>query len=122
MTVVLDASAILAFVFDEQGADEVESALAVSVVPAIGWAEILQKVRQHGGDAELVASTLGQLGLVVEAADAIDARMAALLWQPGRGLSLADRFCLALGQLLDVPIWTCDRDWAGVDDRVVVIR
>lgn len=43
--IVLDASAILAFLHDEQGADRVEESLDESVVGAANWSEIAQKSR-----------------------------------------------------------------------------
>ena len=30
------------------------------------------------------------------------------------GLSLGDRICLALGEQLDLPVFTADRAWAGL--------
>ena len=45
-TVVMDSSAILAFAFDEPGADVAESALCDGAMcSAANWAEVLQKLR-----------------------------------------------------------------------------
>ncbi len=122
MTVVLDSSAVLAFFFGEPAGDVVASALAAAVVPASGWAEVLQKAHERGSDLDEIEMTFEQLGVNIAPLTAPDARVAASLWVRGRGLSLADRFCIALGRFLDVPIWTCDRAWVDVDRRVVVIR
>jgi PIN domain nuclease of toxin-antitoxin system len=38
----------------------------------------------------------------------------------GRGLSLADRACLALARVLDRPAITADRAWAGLEVGVEI--
>ena len=57
-----------------------------------------------------------------------------LAWMAGRlrkataeaGLSLGDRFCLALAAREGLPAWTADRQWRSISNRidveVVVIR
>ena len=50
---VLDASAVLAFLHGERGADVVSDALAdVSVVSAANWAEVLSKFSDEGEDPD----------------------------------------------------------------------
>ena len=50
----------------------------------------------------------------------------ARLWHRGSGLSLGDRFCLALAKRLDCPALTADRAWLPVADdagvRIELIR
>jgi len=111
---VLDASALLAFLQDEPGADLVEAALtAGSVCGAANWSETAQKVRQRGADWRLSRGLLLDYGLVVEPVGVVDAERAADLWQPGSPLSLGDRLCLALGERLDATVWTADGTWGG---------
>jgi len=44
MTVVLDASALLAMLHNEQGADKVEAALFnKAVISTVNWTEVIQK-------------------------------------------------------------------------------
>lgn len=50
-----------------------------------------------------------------------DAEAAAELWQPGSGLSLADRLCIALGRRLKAEVLTADSAWSGMPG-VTVIR
>ena len=98
MSVVLDSSAILAFVQGEAGADEVEAALRdAAVCGAANWSEVAQKVMGAGRDWDLVRALLDSYGVVVEPVHAEDAEWAARRWVRGEGLSLADRLCLALG-------------------------
>ena len=43
MTLVLDASSLLAFLHDEPGADRVWSVLSGARVCAVNWSEVVQK-------------------------------------------------------------------------------
>jgi len=119
---VFDASALLAYLQGEDGSAMVETALeAGGRCGAANWSEIAQKVRGHSRDWALSRSLLLSYGLVVEPVTVDDAERAAMSWRSGRGLSLADRLCLALGDRLDMPILTADRAW-GATGRVRQIR
>lgn len=114
MTAVLDASAMLAFLQGEAGADAVESVLSgVASCSSVNWSEVAQKVRAAGGDWRIASSLLSSYGLKVEPATIEDGEWAAELWRPGAGLSLADRFCLALGRRLEATVWTADEAWGS---------
>ena len=118
MTAVLDASAVLAFLSGEPGADVVEEALAGrTVCSSVNWSEVAQKIRAGGGDWSVAAALLASYGLTPLDATAQDGEAAAALWQRGSGLSLADRFCLALANRLDVVALTADSAW-GTSERV----
>lgn len=122
MTVVLDASAILAFVQGEAGAELVEAALLESArCGAANWSEVAQKVLAAGRDWDLVRALLESYGLQLEPVVVDDAEQAARSWQSGRGLSLADRLCLALADRVDEPVLSADLAW-GVEGRVRQIR
>lgn len=110
MTVV-DASALLAFLQGEDGAEVVEGALDDSACSAANWSEVAQKVRAGGGDWTLARALLLSFGLEVTPVTMGDAEWAAERWRPREGLSLADRLCLALGHRLGATILTADRDW-----------
>ncbi|MEO5985896.1 MAG: hypothetical protein ABIW50_06105 [Candidatus Limnocylindria bacterium] len=58
MTTVVDASVVLAWLQDEEGADEAEPMLMDAVIGAANWSEVLQKVRQHGAPAGIVGRLL----------------------------------------------------------------
>ena len=119
---VVDASALLAYLQGEDGSALVETALeAGGVCDAANWSEVAQKVRGHGRDWALSRSLLLSYGLVIEPVTVEDAERAARSWRSGRGRSLADRLCLALGDRLDVPVLTADRPW-GVAGRIRQIR
>ncbi len=115
MTVVLDASALLAFVQNEAGADVVEEAMASDpVCAAANWSEVAQKVLAADRDWDLVRALLLSYQVRVEPILVDDAEWAARRWRPGEGLSLADRLCLALGERLDSTVLTADAQWGSV--------
>ena len=124
MKTVVDASVVLAWLQDEPGADEAEPMLADGVIGAANWSEVLQKARQHGAPAGIVARLLASFGLTVVDVGAEDAEIAADLWRHGSPISLADRLCLALGLRMSVPVATADAAWVDVADgpAVVLIR
>jgi PIN domain nuclease of toxin-antitoxin system len=121
MTSVVDASVVLAWLQDEPGADEAERHLVDGIIGAANWSEVLQKARQHGADAELVARLIASFGLEVADVTRQDAEQAAALWRRGGGLSLADRLCLALGLRLGVAVVTADARWADAPGGPTVV-
>lgn len=122
MTVVLDASALLAFLQDEPGADVVEEALEGGArCGAANWSEVAQRVLASRRDWDLVRALLASYDLGVDPVSADDAEWAARRWRPGDGLSLADRLCLALGERTDAVVLTADTAW-GDAGRVRQIR
>lgn len=122
MTVVLDTSAVLAWLRDEPGADVVHPLLPVAVMSAANWSETWQKLHQHGADAGRATSRLRTLGVRVEPLTEADAVTAASLWTRTRaaGLSLGDRCCLALAARLDLTTVTADTAWAALDIPIPV--
>lgn len=122
MTAVLDASAVLAFLQSEAGADGVEAQLVAGArCGAANWSEIAQKVLAADREWDLVRALLESYDLQVEPVVAEDAEWAARRWRTGEGLSLADRLCLALGERLDADVLTADASW-GSAGRVHQIR
>jgi ribonuclease VapC len=115
--VVLDASAILALLAEEPGADEVEAFLDGGAMSAVNLAEVLQKSIQHGVDTEGLEYDLQGLGVEVFPFDIAQARATAELWErsPRGGLSLGDRACLALAGGLGAVAVTTDRRWSSLD-------
>jgi len=121
---VLDASAVLAILQSEPGAEVVAARLSeptAAHMSAVNWSEVLQKLRQRGHE-QVGQSLRMMLAMIsVQHVTQADAEAAAALWQPGTGLSLADRLCIALGQRLNAEILTADQAWSGIPN-VTVIR
>ncbi|MCW2546663.1 MAG: twitching motility protein PilT [Mycobacterium sp.] len=119
---VLDASALLAFLQAEDGSETVEEALRTGGHCAtVNWSEVAQKVRSHGRDWELARALLTSYDLTLEPVTVQDAEHAAASWKAGRGMSLADRLCLALGERVDAEVLTADRAW-GSEGKIRQIR
>ncbi len=119
---VVDASVLLAFAQGEEGAGQAEVLLEEGAsCGAANWSEVAQKVGAAGRDWPLVRALLMSYNLAVEAVIEEDAEWAAGRWRRAEGLSLADRLCLALGERLDVDVWTADTSW-GSAGRVRQLR
>ena len=109
--IVLDASAVLAFLQGERGAEHVASTLHQGVIGAANWSEVAQKVIARGGDWPMTRALLASYGMRVEPVTPKDGDAAAALWRRGSSLSLGDRLCLALADRLDARVLTADRAW-----------
>ena len=131
--VVLDSSALLAFLQDEPGAEAVEGALAErTAMSAANWAEVLTKMADAGVRPQEVTRHLEAQGIlgdglaIVPLGQAAAGEIAALRMRTRRaGLSLGDRACLALARSLGLPAMTTDRAWAALrlsGVKVKVIR
>ena len=124
---VLDASAVLALVHDEPGADVVARALPGAVLGAASLAEVIGKLVDADVDTARVRQLLMTVGVRVEPVTEVDAELAGALraLPGGKALSLGDRCCLAL-TVRSVPpeVLTADRVWADLDlpVRVTLLR
>ena len=117
MTVVLDASALLAYLKDEPRSDQLDSVVGESVMSSVNWAEVIQKSILVGVQVDGLLRDLQALGLRIEPFTVEDGEMTGRLWEQTRqaGLSLGDRACLSLGLRLGVPVLTCDQAWASLN-------
>ena len=122
--VVLDASALLAYLQRERGYLLVDPVLAVAAMSAVNLSEILQKSAAAGVSTAGLEADLQAVGLRFYPFDTEDAACAAALWTSTRklGLSLGDRACLALAKRLRLPAYTADRAWAAVSVPGVTVR
>jgi ribonuclease VapC len=120
---VLDASALVALLNSERGADVVAKHLPAAVVSAVNWSETYGALRRAGVDGDALAKGFAETGIEIVPFDADDARTAGELSLATRdaGLSLGDRACLALAGRLRLPAVTADRAWLAVDAGVEVI-
>jgi PIN domain nuclease of toxin-antitoxin system len=125
--IVLDASAILAVIGGEPGAEKLTPALlARAVGSAVNLAEVQTKLVSRGWTPEQAWEDATSPVREVVAFDEHQARLAGDLAIETRhlGLSLGDRACLALGIALRLPVYTAERAWKklklGV--RIHVIR
>ena len=115
---VLDASALLALIHEEPGADLVAEAMTGSVIGTPNLAEVIGKLVDAQIDASAVRQLVVAAGVTIEPLTADDAELAGALRAitGGQQLSLGDRCCLALAIRSTPPIvMTADRVWANLD-------
>lgn len=123
MSCVLDASALIAYLHGEEGADLVANAVAeTAVTSAANWAETLAKLAELGHSPSEIANGLRQQGLLgglleIVALTDEDALLIGELRPPTRelGLSLGDRACIALALRLALPVLTADGSWTELE-------
>jgi PIN domain nuclease of toxin-antitoxin system len=115
-SVVLDASALLAFLREEPGSERVESVLGRSVISSVSIAEVLTLALDHGGTLPQAFPAVTRLPITKNSFEIYDAYLAASLRPATKhlGLSLGDRVSLALGMRLGLPVLTTDGTWQDI--------
>ena len=128
MSIVLDASALIAMLKGERGAAKVAGAIAEARLSSVNYAEVVSHFVHAGMPPQEVEAMLQPLPMTVVPADQALATLAGQLRSVTAevGLSLGDRFCLALARRDGLPAWTGDQGWKKVADatevKVVTIR
>ena len=124
--VVLDASAVLAMLLREPGADTVRGSMSDAFLSAVNFCEVVTKLIDRGISPDQAAFVTACLGITIIAFDEAQAAAAARLraLSKGLGLSLGDRACLALALSKGAPALTADRAWLALnpDIKVIAIR
>ena len=127
MSSVLDASALLAVVFEEPGRDRVDDAMTDGAnILTVNLAEVVTRMQGSGMSEARIRAILSTMKARVVPFDEELAYRAGLLRAATRsaGLSLGDRACLALAERLGVPALTADRAWGAlqIGIQIDVIR
>lgn len=122
MTVVLDASALIAMIKGEKGAAKVAAGIAGARVTSVNYAEVVTHFIHAGMPERDVDAMLDPLPLTVVPVDKPLAQVAGRLRAvtAAAGLSLGDRFCLALARRDGLPAWTSDQNWTAIAAAVAV--
>ena len=125
---ILDASAVIALLKEERGGAKVAAVVAESAIGVFNFAEVVSHFVRAGSPVDEIRTMLDAVPFTILPAD-VD-----LAWEAGQlraataaaGLSLGDRFCLALARREGLPAWTADRSWKAIADpagvKVTVIR
>ncbi len=113
---VLDASALLAYLNGEPGAERVRQCIeqGKAIMCSVNLAEVLSKCADQGMSSANQAALCAALPLEISAFDSRLALASAALRSITRsqGLSLGDRCCLALAQSRSATALTADRAWS----------
>ncbi|MCD6567335.1 MAG: type II toxin-antitoxin system VapC family toxin [Dehalococcoidia bacterium] len=124
--VVIDASALLALLNAESGADVVAEALPGGVISAVNLSEVVAKLCEAGMPEKAIHQALQPLGLESVPFDEEQAYQAGLLRIATKdmGVSLGDRACLSLAKMRGAVALTSDRTWAelSIGATINVIR
>lgn len=120
--VVLDASALLAYLFAETGHATVAAVIDACCLSSVNLAEVLSRFARDGHNPELVHHQIAGSGIEIVPFLGEDAALAAGLvpLTQSFGLSFGDRACLALALRRNVTALTADRVWAELDLPIAI--
>lgn len=120
--IVLDSSAVLAFILKEPGGERVGALLETldqneklrAALSSVNWCEILTRLYRDNQSmtAQDLEALLAGIDLVPFAREAAD--RAADFARLNPSLSLGDRACLALALNRNATAWTTDKVWTRI--------
>jgi len=113
---VLDASALLAFIYREPGAERVTAVLGEAAISTVNFSEVVTKLALRNRSPQRILDELTEFEIEVvdfNRALAEDAGLLATATR-GQGLSLGDRACLALARRENAVALTADSAWRQV--------
>ncbi|GLI98807.1 MULTISPECIES: type II toxin-antitoxin system VapC family toxin [unclassified Sphingobium] len=115
-SVVFDASALLALLRDEPGADVVASHMGDGLISAVNLQEVIKALLRRGIGIEVVREMIDALHLDVRPHKIEDAFAAGELYLSTEkyGSGLGDRSCMALAISEKLPALTADKEWSKV--------
>jgi PIN domain nuclease of toxin-antitoxin system len=115
--VVLDASALLALLNEEDGAEKVGNYLGYAEISAVNLSEVIAKLNEYGVPDETILTIINELGIECIPFDRDNAFKSGFLRKKtkSKNISFGDRACLALALLEGLPVITCDKAWESLD-------
>lgn len=124
--VVFDASAVIAFLRRELGADTVAAYRGNAIISAVNIAESALKLPSHGMSLLEARKSIAVMNMEIIPFDLEQSYYAASIHGATRayGLSLGDCACLQLAMSRGIPVLTADRIWneTDLDVEVILIR
>ena len=115
--IVLDSSALIAFMFHEKGYERVAAIIDDSCISAVNFSEVIGRFVRDGYDPETVMKRIARSSIEIVPFGTADATLTASLLPATRplGLSLGDRACLALAISRRIGAITADHPWLELD-------
>lgn len=124
--IILDASALLALIKNESGADIVEALIGRIIMSSANVSEVAAFLLRKDISLEECKEYIEPFVETIVPFDLKHAYNAAALQKQtaNKGLSLGDRACLALGIQTGYPVYTADKVWLelDLDCRIILIR
>jgi ribonuclease VapC len=116
-SIVFDASAILALLRDEPGADVVAQYIGDGLISAVNFQEVIKGLLRREVPIDAALAMLDALHLDVRPHGRDDAVAAAKLYPATKafGSGLGDRACMALAIAEGLPVLTADQAWARIE-------
>lgn len=126
--VVLDASALLALLFDEPGAEKIENLFNQAAeadkpmfIAAVNWAEVLYKMHRKQGAQGFEGARHFELTMPLDVVPVDrDLAEAAALLKNEHDLGLADAFAAALAKHKKAELVTADREFKSVEKEIKI--
>jgi PIN domain nuclease of toxin-antitoxin system len=117
VSVVLDASALMAYLLKEAGQERVlEAIVSGARMTTVNFAEVVTRYAARGASREQIQSLRSQIPFPIVPLNEDAAVNAGLMVSVTKkaGLSLGDRCCLAYGQIHSLSVLTADQAWHSV--------
>ncbi|MBL9216963.1 MAG: PIN domain-containing protein [Opitutaceae bacterium] len=126
---VFDASALLALLFGEPGAEAVEILMHRAsekdqpmLMSAVNWAEVCYRVEgKRGAEALVQAKEFATNAAVIVVAADRELSEAAATYKAAEQLGLADAFAAALAKTRKADLVTADREFKSVESEIKII-
>ena len=114
---VLDASAVLAMLYDEAGGEQVVEVVSNAALSSVNAAEVIARLIRDGMAPTDAVRQIRLLPCAVEAVDEGVGFRAGELFATTRahGLSLGDRVRIAFAERRGLIVLTADRAWKALD-------
>ncbi|MDX1948878.1 MAG: type II toxin-antitoxin system VapC family toxin [Rickettsiales bacterium] len=123
---VLDASALIASIYQEKGHDIVDEYLSSAVISVVNLTEVVAYLIKQENNIQEIQGLIKDLNLEIIDFDEVQAfKCAELIKKTSKfGLSLGDRACISLGISKKLPILTADKIWKNLDleAKIILIR
>lgn len=123
-SVVFDASAVLALIGGEPGADIVTNHIDHGIISAVNLQEIIKELLRRSIPLDNILEIIDALHLNVRVHGRDEAIAAAALYSATKeyGSGLGDRSCMALAIAEKIPALTADHSWTKVKMRGLKIK
>lgn len=113
---VLDASAVIALLRNEPGADLIAGYAGDALISTVNLQEVVKALLARGFALDIARAMVESIHLEPRAHSVADAYAAAALYEATKsyGSSLGDRTCLALAIAEGLPAITTDKQWSAL--------